>query len=66
MYKISCVKYTNSLPFIAGLKKSFSPDEIKLELDTPADCYQKLIEGKVDIGLVPVVALGVIVTAVSS
>ena len=57
MYKISCVKYTNSLPFIAGLKKNFSSDEIKLELDTPADCYQKLIDGNVDIGLVPVVAL---------
>ena len=57
MYKISCVKYMNSLPFIEGLKKSFAHNEIKLELDTPADCYQKLIDGKVDIGLVPVVAL---------
>ena len=57
MYKISCVKYTNSLPFIYGLEKSSISQNIILELDTPADCYRKLLNKEVDIGLVPVVAI---------
>lgn len=57
MYKISCVKYTNSLPFIYGLEKSSISQNIILELDTPAECYRKLLNKEVDIGLVPVVAI---------
>ncbi|MCF8379508.1 MAG: menaquinone biosynthesis protein [Bacteroidales bacterium] len=57
MYKISCVKYINSLPFVYGLKNTSILRKISLELDTPADCYKKLLNKEVDIGLVPVVAI---------
>lgn len=57
MYRISCVKYTNSLPFIYGIRNSEFTIKPELSLDTPADCYQKLLTDQVDIGLVPVVAL---------
>lgn len=57
MYKISCVQYINSLPFVYGLKNTSIFENISLELDTPAECYRKLLNNEVDIGLVPVVAL---------
>ncbi len=54
--KISAVSYTNSKPFIYGLQHSNVLDKIDLSLDIPADCAQKLIDNKVDIGLIPVAA----------
>lgn len=57
MYRISCVKYINSLPFISGLEKHPVRKKSMISLDTPAECYNKLLTGLVDIGLVPVVAL---------
>ncbi len=56
-YKISAVSYTNTLPFIYGLKKSEIINSIDLSLDIPSDCADKLISGQVDIGLVPVAVL---------
>lgn len=56
--KISAVSYTNTIPFIYGIKQS--PDlleQIDLSLDIPSSCARKLIENEVDIGLVPVAAL---------
>lgn len=56
--KISAVSYTNTIPFIHGLKHR--PDLLKridLSLDVPSDCAQKLIDNQVDIGLIPVAAL---------
>jgi chorismate dehydratase len=55
--KISAVSYTNTKPFVYGLQHSNIIDLIDLSLDIPSDCAKKLIEGQVDIGLVPVVAL---------
>lgn len=55
--KISCVNYTNSLPFSYGLEHYASPAMFSTSLDTPAECYRKLENGDVDLGLVPVVAL---------
>lgn len=52
--KISAVSYLNTLPFIYGLENSDIISQIDLQLDMPADCAQKLLEDKVDIGLVPV------------
>jgi len=54
---ISCVKYSNSLPFIYGLEHSAFKDSFKLSLDSPAQCYEKLARGAVDIGLIPAVGL---------
>ena len=53
-YKISIVNYANTLPFKYGIKESGFIDKIDLQLDIPSVCAQKLIDNKVDIGLVPV------------
>ncbi len=55
--KISCVSYTNSLPFIYGIQKFTDPGQFHLSIDTPAECYNKMASGQIDAGLVPVVAL---------
>jgi len=55
--RISAVSYTNTKPFIYGLQHDPIQNSIDLSLDTPSDCAQKLIDNKVDIGLVPVAAL---------
>lgn len=55
--KISAVKYANTYPFIYGLTESGFDKKVVLETDHPADCASKLIDGKVDIGLVPVATL---------
>ena len=55
--KISVVSYLNSKPFIYGLNHSKLINEIDLQLDIPSVCAQKLIDGTVDIGLVPVAVL---------
>lgn len=55
--KISAVSYTNTKPFIYGIKHSPVLKQIELSLDVPSDCAAKLIENKVDIGLIPVAAI---------
>jgi chorismate dehydratase len=54
--RISAVSYTNTKPFLYGLQHSAVKDRIDLSLDMPSDCAQKLIDDKVDIGLIPVAA----------
>jgi chorismate dehydratase len=54
--RISAVSYTNTKPFLYGLQHSAIIDQIDLSLDIPSDCAQKLIDDKVDIGLIPVAA----------
>lgn len=55
--KVSVVSYLNSKPFIYGLQNSELNSGIHLQLDIPSVCGQKLIEGKVDIGLIPVAVI---------
>ena len=57
MIKISAVSYLNSIPFIYGLKNSKLIDTIDLRLDHPAACAEELINGNVDLALVPVVVI---------
>ena len=54
--RISAVSYTNTKPFLYGIQNTAIIDKIDLSLDIPADCAQKLIDDKVDIGLIPVAA----------
>ena len=61
--KISAVSYTNTKPFIYGIEHSSVRDQIDLSLDVPADCAMKLIENKVDIGLIPVAAIPLVPNA---
>jgi chorismate dehydratase len=55
--KISVVSYLNSKPFINGLQQSDLIEKIDLQSDIPSVCASKLIEGIVDIGLIPVAVL---------
>jgi len=55
--RISAVKYANTYPFIYGLRESGFDKKVILEIDHPADCATKLINGRVDIGLIPVATL---------
>jgi len=55
--RISAVRYANTYPFIYGLTESGFENRVILETDHPSDCALKLIEGRVDIGLVPVAIL---------
>jgi chorismate dehydratase len=57
MIKVSCVRYLNSQPFIYGLKNNPVINEIDLSLDIPSVCAEKLLNGNVDIGLVPVAVI---------
>ena len=57
MIKISVVSYLNSKPFIYGFNKLNFNAKADIQLDTPSVCAEKLISGKVDIGLVPVAIL---------
>lgn len=55
--KISVVSYLNSKPFIYGFNHTGFTSKIDLQLDIPSVCARKLIDGKVDIGLIPVAVL---------
>ncbi len=55
--KISAVSYTNTKPFLFGIEHSEIINKIDLSLDIPSDCAAKLINGQVDIGLIPVAAI---------
>lgn len=55
--KISAVSYTNTKPFIYGIEHSELINKIDLSLDIPSDCAAKLINGQVDIGLIPVAVI---------
>jgi len=57
MLKISAVSYLNTVPFIYGLKQSKLIDTIDLQLDYPSICAEKLINGDVNLALVPVVVI---------
>jgi chorismate dehydratase len=55
--KISAVAYTNTKAFIYGIENSAIAEQIDLSLDIPADCAAKVIEGSVDMGLMPVAGI---------
>ncbi len=57
MYSLSIVNYYNTTPFLYGISKSSLKKNLQIELDIPSVCAKKLIEKKVDIGLVPVALL---------
>jgi chorismate dehydratase len=61
--KISAVNYTNSKAFIYGIQHSEIINKIDLSLDVPSDCAAKVIDGQVDIGLMPVAAIPLVPNA---
>ncbi|WP_131537898.1 menaquinone biosynthetic enzyme MqnA/MqnD family protein [Pedobacter nototheniae] len=61
--KISAVNYTNTKAFIYGIEHSDILNKIDLSLDIPSDCAAKVINGQVDIGLMPVAAIPLVPNA---
>ncbi|MDA3953675.1 MAG: menaquinone biosynthesis protein [Bacteroidales bacterium] len=55
--RISAVSYTNTLPFIYGIENSKIINHIELSKDIPSVCAQKLLDNKVDLGLIPVAVI---------
>lgn len=51
--KISVVSYLNSIPFVYGLEK-VSNERLTISKDIPSICAAKLIDGSIDIGLIPI------------
>jgi len=60
MLEISAVSYLNTIPFIHGLKQSELIKIIDLQLDYPSICAEKLINGIVDLALVPVAVIPIL------
>lgn len=56
--RITCVNYTNAIPFIEGIQAA-DPEgsKVQLSLDIPSVSGKKILEGHADIGLVPVAVL---------
>ena len=61
--KISAVAYTNTKALIYGLEHSDIINKIDLSLDIPSDCAAKVINGEVDLGLMPVAAIPLVPNA---
>jgi chorismate dehydratase len=55
--KVGIVNYLNTVPLIYGLKNSPVIDEIELIPDYPANLAKDLLEGTIDVGLVPVAVI---------
>lgn len=55
--RLSAVSYTNTLPFLHGLRQSAVLDQVEMTLDIPSVCARKLIHNEADLGIVPVAAL---------
>jgi len=56
--KISIVSYLNTIPLVFGIENNESfLEQIKLHQDIPSECARKLIDGEVDLGLIPVAAI---------
>jgi chorismate dehydratase len=55
--RVSPISFLNTLPLSFGIRHSNIINQIELVVDTPAQCANRLIEGSVDIGLVPVATI---------
>ncbi|MFI5150848.1 MAG: menaquinone biosynthetic enzyme MqnA/MqnD family protein [Bacteroidia bacterium] len=58
--KVSAVSYLNTSPFVEGIEQSGFINQIELFLDIPSQCAAKLLDGRVDVGLVPVAVIPVL------
>jgi chorismate dehydratase len=55
--RISAVRYANTYPFLYGLTESGFDKRAVIETDHPSDCAAKLIEGRCDLGLIPIASI---------
>jgi chorismate dehydratase len=56
-FSISVVSYLNARIFVKGLQKYSFSTHPSIHLDIPSICAEKLRDGRVDIGLIPLAAL---------
>ncbi|PRD46290.1 menaquinone biosynthetic enzyme MqnA/MqnD family protein [Sphingobacterium haloxyli] len=54
---VSAVSYTNTLPFLSGIRNSEVINSINLSVDYPSECARKVIDKEVDMGIIPIAAL---------
>ncbi len=52
--KVGAVSYLNTKPLIYGFSKQMMKDEVELIIDHPANIAKALLDGRIDVGLVPV------------
>jgi chorismate dehydratase len=52
--KVAAVSYLNTKPLLYGFRHSPVMEEMELTMDYPAKIGQQLIDGEVDVGLIPV------------
>src|SRR5918996_1374182 len=50
--KIAAICYINTLPLVYGME--LNPD-LELTFDTPARCYQRLLQNEADVALIPII-----------
>jgi chorismate dehydratase len=55
--KVGIVNYLNTAPLVYGLRNSKIIDEIELIPDYPANLAKDLLDGSIDVGLVPVAVI---------
>lgn len=55
--RVSAVSYTNTLPFLQGIKSSPVMEMIDLSVDNPAECARKVVTDEADLGIIPIAAL---------
>lgn len=51
--RVAAIRYINALPLIYGLQRDPAH---QLTIDTPSECFQKLIRNEADVALIPVMA----------
>lgn len=55
--RVSAVSYTNTLPFLQGIRAADFGNEIELSVDYPSECARKVIADEADLGIIPIAAL---------
>jgi chorismate dehydratase len=50
--RIAAIRYINTLPLVFGME--LNPD-LELIFDTPARCYERLLQDEVDVALIPII-----------
>jgi len=55
--KVGSVSYLNAKPLVYGFEKGMMKDELELSIDFPSAIASQLVDGSIDIGLVPVAVI---------
>jgi len=53
LIRVSAISYLNTIPFVYGLMNHPVSEKIELTLSTPERSAKDLLDGKIDVGIVP-------------